>query len=54
LPYPFDRAAESIGNVVELQHVNVRVPDEIAATNFSISGLGLPRDPYLMTGIENM
>lgn len=54
LPNPFDRAAESLGNVVELQHVNVRVPDQMAATDFYISGLGLTRDPYLMTGTDNM
>jgi len=54
LPNPFDRVAESLGNVVELQHMNVRVPDQIAATNFYISGLGLTRDPYLMTGTDNM
>lgn len=51
---PYDRAAESLGNVVELQHVNVRVPDQIKATAFYISGLGLTRDPYLMTGTDNM
>lgn len=49
-----DRHAESLGHVVELQHVNIRVPDQIAATNFYISGLGLTRDPYLMTGTDNM
>ena len=50
----YDRAAESIGNSVELQHVNLRVPDQQAATAFYISGLGLTRDPYLMTGTDNM
>ena len=49
-----DRAAESIGNSVELQHVNLRVPDQQAATAFYISGLGLTRDPFLMTGTDNM
>jgi hypothetical protein len=53
-PNPYDRHAESLGHVVELQHVNIRVPDQIAATNFYISGLGLTRDPYLMTGTDNM
>jgi catechol 2,3-dioxygenase-like lactoylglutathione lyase family enzyme len=51
---PYDRAAESIGNVVELQHVNLRVPDQLLATAFYISALGLTRDPYLMTGTDNM
>lgn len=50
----YDRAAESIGNSVELQHVNLRVPDQQAATAFYISGLGLTRDPFLMTGTDNM
>jgi hypothetical protein len=54
LECPYDRAAESLGNIVELQHVNVRVPDQHLATTFYISGLGLTRDPYLMTGTDNM
>jgi len=51
---PWDRNAESLGNVVELQHVNLQVPDQLKATAFYISALGLTRDPYLMTGIDNM
>jgi hypothetical protein len=51
---PHDRTRESLGNVVELQHVNLRIPDQIKATLFYISGLGLTRDPYLMTGVDNM
>ena len=50
----YDRTRESLGNVVELQHVNLRVPDQLLATQFYISGLGLTRDPYLMTGVDNM
>ena len=50
----YDRAAESLGNVVEFQHVNLRIPDQQAATAFYISGLGLTRDPFLMTGTDNM
>ncbi len=50
----FDRAAEDVGNIVELGHVNVTVPDQLKATSFYLSGLGLTRDPYLMAGIENM
>ena len=34
--------------------VNVLVPDQGLATIFYVSGLGLTRDPYLMTGIDNM
>ena len=51
---PFDRAAEDLGNIVELEHVNVTVPDQQLATLFYVVGLGLTRDPYLMTSINNM
>jgi hypothetical protein len=51
---PFDRAAEDLGNVVALEHVNTRIPDQRLATLFYMSGLGLTRDPYLMTGVDNM
>jgi hypothetical protein len=50
----FDRAAEDLGNVVALEHVNTLVPDQRLATLFYVSGLGLTRDPYLMTGVDNM
>jgi hypothetical protein len=50
----FDRAAEDAGNIVKLEHVNVTVPDQRLATIFYVSGLGLTRDPYLMTGVDNM
>jgi catechol 2,3-dioxygenase-like lactoylglutathione lyase family enzyme len=51
---PWSRTAENLGNSVELQHVNLRVPDQIKATAFYISALGLTRDPYLVTGVDNM
>lgn len=50
----YDRNAEDVGNIVALEHVNVQVPDQGLATLFYVSGLGLTRDPYLMTGIDNM
>ncbi len=50
----FDRTLEDFGNVVALEHVNTRVPDQHLATLFYVSGLGLTRDPYLMTGVTNM
>jgi predicted enzyme related to lactoylglutathione lyase len=50
----FDRAQEDLGNIVELGHVNVRVPDQSKAVAFYIMGLGLTRDPYLMAGLDNM
>ena len=50
----FDRTAEDLGNVVELGHVNVTVPDQSKAIAYYLMGLGLTRDPYLMAGLENM
>ena len=49
-----DRTVEDVGNVVILEHVNTRIPDQRLATLFYVSGLGLTRDPYLMTGVNNM
>lgn len=49
----FNRSTEDVGNVVEFGHVNVRVPDQQCAIVFYIMGLGLTRDPYLRTGIDN-
>jgi hypothetical protein len=50
----FDRTAEDLGNIVELGHVNVRVPDQSKAIAYYLMGLGLTRDPYLMAGLDNM
>lgn len=50
----YDRSAEDLGNIVALEHVNTRVPDQQLATLFYVAGLGLTRDPYLMTGVTNM
>src|SRR2546428_3064741 len=50
----FDRSAEDVGAMLLLEHVNVKVPDQVVATNFYVAGLGLTRDPYIMTGTENM
>jgi hypothetical protein len=50
----YDRSAEDLGNVVGLEHVNVTVPDQQLATLFYNTGLGLTRDPYIMTGLGNM
>lgn len=46
--------AEDIGNIVSLEHVNVRVPDQSLATLFYIVGLGFTRDPYMNVGLTNM
>ena len=50
----FDRAAEDLGNVIHLEHVNVQIPDQRLATLFYCAGLGLTRDPYLMVSDNNM
>jgi hypothetical protein len=50
----YDRTAEDLGNVVALEHVNVFIPDQQLATVFYVTGLGLTRDPYIMTGTDNM
>ncbi len=50
----FDRPAEDLGNIVNLGHVNFRVPDQGLATAFYMTGLGLTRDPFMMTGTNNM
>jgi len=49
----FDRTTQDIGNIVEFGHVNVRVPDQRLAIIFYVTGLGLTRDPYLVTGVDN-
>ena len=50
----YDRTSEDTGNVLSLDHVNLTIGDQQAATLFYIVGLGLTRDPYLMVGLENM
>jgi catechol-2,3-dioxygenase len=50
----YDRSAEDLGNIVGLEHVNLQIEDQGPATLFYISGLGLTRDPYMMTSIDNM
>jgi hypothetical protein len=50
----YDRTRQDLGNIVLLEHVNVTIPDQCLATIFYVSGLGLTRDPYLMTGVDNM
>ena len=50
----YDRSAQDVGNILVLEHVNVRVPDQVMATRYYVQGLGFTRDPYLMVGTENM
>ena len=50
----YDRAAEDLGNITMLEHVNLQIPDQAQGTLFYITGLGLTRDPYMNTGLANM
>jgi catechol 2,3-dioxygenase-like lactoylglutathione lyase family enzyme len=50
----YDRQQEDVSNIVHLEHVNVWVPDQRLATLFYVTGLGLTRDPFLMTSTDNM
>src|SRR5688572_28903938 len=50
----YDRAAQTVGNIVHLEHFNVIINDQRLATLFYIVGLGGTRDPYLFPGLENM
>lgn len=49
----FDRRSEDVGNIVEFGHVNVSVPDQQLALAFYVVALGLTRDPYQRTGLDN-
>jgi hypothetical protein len=50
----FDRAAQDIGNIINIGHVNVCIDDQHVATRYYVTGLGLTRDPFLNTGARNM
>jgi len=50
----YDRSAEDVGNIVGLGHVNTSIPKQRLSTLFYVSGLGLTRDPFMMTGTDNM
>jgi hypothetical protein len=50
----YDRAAETIGNIVHLEHFNCMIDDQRLAVGFYVMGLGATRDPYIFTGLENI
>jgi catechol-2,3-dioxygenase len=50
----YDRRHEDVGNIVQLEHVNVTVPDQGLAALFYVTGLGFTRDPYIDFGNRNM
>jgi hypothetical protein len=50
----YDRTAQTVGNIVLLEHYNCVIDDQRLATLFYVVGLGGTRDPYLFMGLENM
>lgn len=50
----YDRAQEDVGNILQLEHVNLTVPDQGLAALFYVTGLGFTRDPYIDFGTFNM
>lgn len=50
----YDRTTQDVGNILSLEHVNLRIDDQVTATAFYVQGLGFTRDPYVMVGVENM
>src|ERR1700730_7413807 len=50
----FDPTKLDVGNIMYLEHVNLRIPDQRPATAFYLMGLGLTRDPYMRAGLDNM
>ena len=50
----YDRAAQDLGNIVNIGHVNVCITDQHLATHYYVTGLGLTRDPFLNTGARLM
>ena len=50
----FDRSEEDFGNVLNMEHINLTVPDPQVAALFYVTGLGFTRDPYIDFGTFNM
>jgi hypothetical protein len=50
----YDRTQEDLGNLVGLEHVNLRINNQGLASEFYLVGLGLTRDPYMFPGTNNM
>ena len=50
----FDRSQEDFGNVLNMEHINLTVPDQQVAALFYVTGLGFTRDPYIDFGTFNM
>ena len=50
----FDRRVEDVGNIQNMEHFNLTVPDQQLASLFYVTGIGLTRDPYMDFGTFNM
>ena len=50
----FDRSVEDVGNIQNMEHFNLTVPDQQLAALFYVTGLGFTRDPYIDFGTFNM
>ena len=50
----FDRSVEDVGNIQNMEHFNLTVPDQQVAALFYVTGLGFTRDPYIDFGTFNM
>src|SRR6267143_32226 len=50
----YDRTAEDLGNLVGLEHVNLRINNQGLAQEFYLAALGLTRDPFMFPGTNNM
>ncbi len=49
-----DFEADDSGNILLLDHINLVIADQQAATVFYVMGLGFTRDPYMRVGVSNM
>ena len=54
MPETYDRAAQDVGNIISLEHVNTRVDDQTRAHLFYVTGMGFTRDPYIDFGLRNI
>ena len=50
----FNRSIEDVGNIQNMEHFNLTVPDQQLAALFYVTGLGFTRDPYMDFGTFNM
>lgn len=50
----FNRTVEDVGNIQNMEHFNLTVPDQQLAALFYVTGLGFTRDPYIDFGTFNM